>query len=176
MNSIPQSAPLTWWFTGLSGAGKTTLSNAWAQHLHPQPLVLLDGDALRRGLCSDLGFSDADRLENVRRVAHLAQLLNVAGLHALVALVSPSRAGRALAKDIVGVEQFREIYVSTPLEICQQRDTKGLYQRARNQEPIGLTGVQSPYEAPLRPDLEINTHIVCLEAAVAMLAGFQNRQ
>ncbi|OYU45779.1 MAG: adenylyl-sulfate kinase [Burkholderiales bacterium PBB4] len=140
--------PRTWWFTGLSGAGKTTLSHAWAHHLHPQPLMLLDGDELRRGLCSDLGFSDADRLENVRRVAHIARLANAAGLHALVALVSPSRDGRTLAKEIVGGQQFREIYVSTPLEVCQQRDTKGLYRRARNQEPIGLTGVQSPYEAP----------------------------
>ena len=170
MDSLSIRTPLTWWFTGLSGAGKTTLSKAWAERLQPQPLVFLDGDELRRGLNNDLGFSERDRLENVRRVAHVARLLNDSGLHALVALVSPTHAGRALAKEVVGAAQFREIYVSTPLGICQQRDTKGLYQRAQRNEPISLTGVQSPYEAPLSPDLIINTDAVTLEAAMAMLA------
>lgn len=163
--------PKTWWFTGLPGAGKTTLATAWAAQLRQgqHNAIVLDGDELRRGLTSDLGFSAADRNENMRRVAEVARLLNDAGMDAVVALVSPSCSGRALARQIVGEQRFVEIHVATPLGVCQQRDPKGLYQRAANQEQFGLTGVQSPYELPSQPDLTIDTSVVDVSQAIALL-------
>lgn len=165
----------TWWFTGLPGAGKTTLTQAWAAHLRIRhdPVVVLDGDELRRGLTRDLSFSPAHREENMRRVAEVARLLNDSGVHALVALVSPTLQGRATAREIIRSEHFVEVFVATPLAVCQARDPKGLYQRAANHEPIGLTGVQSVYEAPLSPDLSINTHAVSVDDAMVLLAKFQ---
>jgi adenylylsulfate kinase len=163
---------LTWWFTGLPGAGKTTLAQAWAAHLRQQQcsVVVLDGDELRKGLTRDLGFSDADRAENMRRVAEVAKLFNQAGTHALVALVSPTVQGRNTARHIVGAERFIEVFVSTPLAICQQRDPKGLYARAASQEQFGLTGVQSPYEKPDHANVTIDTSCVSIEEALCMLA------
>ncbi len=161
----------TWWFTGLPGAGKTTLANTWAIHLKNQDrlAVVLDGDDLRRGLSIGLGFSKADRAENMRRVALVARLLNREGIDAMVALVSPSTHGRASARDIVGKERFIEIYVSTPLNICQQRDPKGLYRRAANNEQLQLTGVQAPYEPPEYPELMIDTSQMALSEAILHL-------
>lgn len=167
---------LTWWFTGLPGAGKTTLAQAWAQQLRLQKysVVVLDGDELRQGLTRDLGFSDADRLENMRRVAEVAKLFNQAGTHALVALVSPTIRGRNTARDIIGPGRFIEVFVSTPLAVCQQRDPKGLYARAAAQEQFGLTGVQSPYEIPDNADLVIDTSQTSVADALLRLnkAGF----
>lgn len=162
----------TWWFTGLPGAGKTTLAQAWAAHLQQQQcsVVVLDGDELRKGLTRDLGFSDADRAENMRRVAEVAKLFNLAGTHALVALVSPTVQGRCAARQIIGPEHFIEVFVSTPLAICQQRDPKGLYARAASQEQFGLTGVQSPYEQPDNPNLSIDTSQTSIDEALAMLS------
>ena len=161
----------TWWFTGLPGAGKTTLASAWvAQLRHNQrSAIVLDGDELRKGLTRDLGFSPADRLENMRRVAEVARLLNDAGVDAVVALVSPTLSGRALARQIVGTQRFFEIHVATPLAICQQRDPKGLYQRAASNSALGLTGVQSPYEMPLQADLTIDTSLTSVADALARL-------
>ena len=173
---IPHANAHTWWFTGLPGAGKSTLANAWAERLrqrHPT-VVVLDGDELRQGLNRDLGFSDADRLENMRRVAELARLLNANGIHALVALVSPTRTGRALARSIVGDGQFTEVFVATPLGVCQQRDPKGLYRRAAAQEPFGLTGVQSPYEAPEAAEMVVDTSQVSVAEVMTLLAAAWN--
>lgn len=158
LSTRPRPA-FTWWFTGLPGAGKTTLANTWAGYLKSlnQPAVVLDGDELRRGLSKDLGFSVTDRNENMRRVAEIARLLNREKISVLVALVSPTGAGRSSARDIVGNASFIEIYVSTPLAVCQQRDPKGLYLRAANNEQFQLTGVQAPYEPPEHPDLMIDT-------------------
>jgi adenylylsulfate kinase len=172
MHLVEPPHALTWWFTGLPGAGKTTLVQAWAAQLRDngRPVVVLDGDELRKGLTRDLGFSTPDRFENMRRVAEVARLLNDSGIDALVALVSPTRQGRANARDIVRSERFREVYVATPLAVCQQRDPKGLYQRAANNEAFGLTGVQSPYEAPENAELVIDTSQTSLAAALTQLA------
>jgi adenylyl-sulfate kinase len=165
---------LTYWLTGLSGAGKTTLANAMSQHLRTQgqAVCVLDGDALRAGLCRDLGFSEADREENMRRTAELAQLLTSQGIMVIAALISPTTAGRAAARQTIGPARFIEVYVNTPLAVCQQRDPKGLYQRAANSEQFGLTGVQSPYEAPTTAKLVIDTSQTSLPAALTLLTEF----
>lgn len=167
---------LTWWFTGLPGAGKTTLAQAWAEQLrlHGQSAAVLDGDQLRKGLTRDLGFSSADRAENMRRVAEVAKLFNQAGVHALVALVSPTVEGRSTARQIISPDNFIEVFVSTPLAVCQQRDPKGLYARAANQEQFGLTGVQAPYEAPDHANLVIDTSQVSVADALLLLNSAGN--
>lgn len=161
----------TCWLTGFSGAGKSTLANALAHALRLQSrsVCVLDGDELRAGLCSDLGFSAADREENMRRTAHLARLLNDQGIHAIAALISPTRAGRASAREIITPERFVEIHVNTPLEVCLQRDPKGLYARAQQDQTIAMTGLKAPYEPPEQPDLRINPHEVSLDEAVNRL-------
>lgn len=153
-------APVTYWLTGLPGAGKSTLAEALAQSLRSvqAPVCVLDGDTLRAGVNQDLGFSAGDRETNVRRTAHLARLLNDQGITAIVALISPTCAGRAAARQIISPEHFVEIHINTPLAICQQRDPKGLYARAQHDSSLALTGLQAPYEAPEQPALRINTH------------------
>lgn len=166
--------PTTWWLTGLSGAGKSTLAQALAAALRErqQPVCVIDGDELRSGLCKDLGFDESSRAENVRRAAHLAQLLNANGIHAVVALVSPSAQARAAAYLTIGAQRCREIHVSTPLSVCEQRDTKGLYARARAHQMTQMTGVQAAYEPPAAPLLRIDTSVTDVAQAVAsMLAG-----
>ena len=149
----------TLWFTGLSGAGKSTLANALEKRLVAQGrhTMLLDGDNLRLGLSRDLGFGEADRLENIRRVAEVARLMNDAGLIVLTAFISPSARDRAEARRIIGEEAFVEIYVATPLAVCEQRDVKGLYKKARAGEIPNFTGLKSPYEAPQAPDVTVDT-------------------
>lgn len=141
------------WFTGLSGSGKSTLANALEVELHARGMrtYVLDGDNVRRGLNRDLGFSDADRVENIRRVAEVATLMADAGLVVMTAFISPFRRERELARDIVGADRFLEVYVSTPLDVCEQRDVKGLYKLARAGKITNMTGIGSPYEAPERP-------------------------
>ncbi len=150
--------PATVWLTGLSGAGKSTLAaaleRALAQSGHP--CLLLDGDKVRHGLNRDLGFSDADRVENMRRVAHIARLANDSGLVALVALISPLEEGRRLARSIVGDERFVEVYLSTSIEVCARRDPKGLYARARAGLLGEFTGVTSAYEVPAHPQVMVD--------------------
>ncbi len=155
------------WFTGLSGAGKSTIANLVLARLlnDGQRAVLLDGDALRLGLTRDLGFSDADRAENVRRVAEVARLMADAGLIVVVALISPFRADRALARGRFGPGEFLEIFVDTTLEVAEARDVKGLYQRARKGLIPAFTGIGSPYEPPLNPDIRIATASVPAEVA-----------
>lgn len=147
------------WFTGLSGSGKSTLARAVEQALFARGVhsYVLDGDNLRHGLCGDLGFSPADRTENIRRVAHVAELFVQAGLVTLTAFISPYRADRERARAIVGDERFLEVYVEADLETCAARDPKGLYRRAFAGEIREMTGVSAPYEAPEHPALRLPT-------------------
>lgn len=161
----------TWWFTGLSGAGNTTLARALAQALRErgEAACVVDGDDLRAGLCRDLGFDAASRAENVRRAAQLAHMLNAQGVHAVVALISPAAAARASAYAAIGTAHCREIHVNTPLAVCEQRDPKGLYARARADDLALMTGVQAPYEPPLNPALRIDTSVTALNDAVSQM-------
>ena len=159
---------LTWWMTGLPGSGKTSLATALAEQLRSQGQMscVLDGDALRAGVCADLGFSEADRERNVTRVAHLAQLLNQQGIHALVALVSPSAPARAAARGIVGEAAFREVHLSAPLAVCEARDPKGLYARSRAGQLANMTGVQAGYDIPATPHARMDSSRCSVAAAV----------
>lgn len=142
------------WFTGLSGSGKSTLANALEVELHAKGYrtYLLDGDNVRQGLNKDLGFTDADRVENIRRIAEVAKLMMDAGMVVMTAFISPFRRERQMARELIGEENFVEVYVSTPLEVCEQRDVKGLYKKARSGQLPNLSGVGSPYEPPLEKD------------------------
>lgn len=162
---------ITWWLTGLPGAGKTTLAQALAASLRTQgaPVCILDGDELRAGLCKDLGFDEASRAENVRRAAHLASLLNSNAIHAIVAMISPAASARAAAYSVIGLDRCKEIYVCTPLDVCELRDPKGLYARARANPLAQMTGIQAPYEPPQSPALRIDTSTVGLNEAVQLL-------
>lgn len=145
------------WFTGLSGAGKSTLANLLENRLMAagKHSYLLDGDNLRHGLNRDLGFTQADRMENIRRVAEVAKLMTDAGLIVLVSLISPFRADRAFARSLFDGQEFVEVFVDTPLQECERRDAKGLYAKARRGELKNFTGIDSPYEPPLAPELHL---------------------
>lgn len=165
------STALTVWLTGLSGSGKSTLAEALAARLQTEGLshIVLDGDVLRTGLCRDLGFSDADRRENIRRVAEVARLMNLAGVTVICALISPLRVDRAMARDIVGAEHFIEVHVAAPLASCEARDPKGLYKRARAGKIPHFTGIDSVYEEPLQPHLRLETAQQPVEQSLALL-------
>lgn len=160
--------PVTIWFTGLSGAGKSTLANALETYLmsYGKHTMLLDGDNIRFGISKNLGFSQADRLENIRRVAEVSKLMNDAGLIVLTATISPTHADRECARQIIGLDNFIEVYVSTDLQECEKRDIKGLYQMARRGEINDFTGVQSPYDIPVNPQVIIDTTNRSLEDSV----------
>ncbi|MCS3603028.1 adenylylsulfate kinase [Buttiauxella sp. BIGb0471] len=145
------------WFTGLSGSGKSTIAGALEEALHKLGVstYLLDGDNVRHGLCSDLGFSDADRKENIRRVGEVARLMADAGLVVLTAFISPHRAERQMVRELVGEGRFIEVFVDTPLSICEARDPKGLYKKARAGELRNFTGIDSVYEAPENPEIHL---------------------
>lgn len=145
------------WFTGLSGSGKSTIANALEKELHAQGkrTYILDGDNIRQGLNNDLGFTDADRVENIRRVAEVAKLMMDAGLIVLTAFISPFRAEREMARELIGTDNFIEVFVDTPLDVCEQRDPKGLYKKARSGQLPNMTGINSPYEPPLNPDIRL---------------------
>lgn len=159
------------WFTGLSGSGKSTLANALEIKLHQQgkKTFLLDGDIVRQGLNQDLGFSDKDRTENIRRIAHVAKLMMDAGLIVLCAFISPFTQERKLARELAGKDSFVEIYLSTPLQICAKRDTKGLYKKANIGELNNLSGVGSNYEAPSNPEITIDTSKHSIEESIALI-------
>ncbi|WP_198414896.1 adenylyl-sulfate kinase [Piscinibacter terrae] len=166
----------TVWMTGLSGAGKSTLADVLARMLRREgrPCIVLDGDAVREGLSRGLGFSDADRLENMRRVAEVARLANDSGVIAIVALISPLEEGRRLARRIVGTQRFIEVHVSTPIEICARRDPKGLYAGAHAGKVTAFTGVSSAYEVPASPDLRVDTSVLSAqECAMQMRERLQ---
>lgn len=155
------------WFTGLSGSGKSTLAQAVEESLYQlgYHTFVLDGDNVRHGLCADLGFSDKDREENIRRVGETAKLFVEAGIIVLTAFISPFISDRARARNLVG-EDFIEIHCNCPLEVCEQRDVKGLYRRARAGEIKEFTGISSPYEVPKNPELSIDTANKSVEACV----------
>jgi adenylylsulfate kinase len=156
------------WFTGLSGSGKSTLAHAIEERLYNNGIstYVLDGDNIRHGLCSDLSFTDSDRVENIRRISELAKLLTDAGIITLTAFISPFKVDRDEARKRMPHGDFLEIYCQCPIEICEQRDVKGLYKKARAGEIPFFTGIDSPYEAPVRPELVINTSDVSLEDSV----------
>lgn len=159
------------WFTGLSGSGKSTIANALEKALLEKGFhtYILDGDNVRGGLNNNLTFSPEDRTENIRRIAEVAQLMVDAGLVVLSAFVSPYRKDRENVKNIVGKENFVEIFVNTPIEECEKRDVKGLYAKARAGEINDFTGVNAPYETPQNPDIEIDTSMVSVEDSVAII-------
>lgn len=169
----------TLWFTGLSGSGKSTIASAVEVALLRvgRPAYVLDGDNVRLGLNGDLGFSADDRIENVRRVAHVAQFLADAGVVALVPVISPYRRARQYTRDIhseAGLP-FGEVWVSTPLEVCEQRDPKGLYAKARAGLISGFTGIDDAYEVPLRPELELPAHELSPAEAIAKVLQLLER-
>lgn len=155
------------WFTGLSGSGKSTVANALEVRLNQAGKLsyLLDGDNIRLGLCSDLGFSDEDRKENIRRVSHVSKLLWDANIITLVSFISPFRHEREMARNLIG-QDFLEIFVDTPLAICETRDPKGLYVKARKGEIANFTGISSPYEAPENPEITLHSNQETVQESV----------
>ncbi len=166
------------WFTGLSGAGKSTLAHAVEEELHQIGCrtFVFDGDNVRHGLCGDLGFSAEDRAENIRRIGEMAKLFIEAGVIALTAFISPYRADRGRVRFSVGEGDFIEIYCKCSLEVCERRDVKGLYQRARAGKIPEFTGISSPYEEPEHPELAIDTAETTLEESVVQVLSFLRQQ
>lgn len=163
--------PISLWFCGLSGSGKSTLAVALEKLLFQKGYIVqvLDGDNIRSGINNNLGFSVEDRLENNRRVAEISKLYNRSGLITINSFISPTKAIRSKAKEIIGEDYFKEVYIKASLEVCEERDVKGLYQKARLGEIKGFTGIDSPFEAPEAPFLEIDTEKHTLEACIQSL-------
>lgn len=159
------------WFTGLSGSGKSTVAIALERELQKRGLLcrILDGDNIRSGINNNLGFSQEDRVENIRRIAEIGKLFVDTGIITIAAFISPSNDIRRMAADIIGHDDFVEVYVSTPIEECEKRDVKGLYAKARRGEIKDFTGVSAPFEVPEHPDLSLDTSVLSLEESVAML-------
>lgn len=164
------------WFTGLSGSGKSTVAIALERELHKRGLLcrILDGDNIRSGINANLGFSAEDRRENIRRVAEVAKLFVDTGIITIAAFVSPTEELRQLAQQIIGEDDFKEIYISTPIEECERRDVKGLYARARRGEVKNFTGISAPFEAPQHPALSLDTSKLPVEESVKLLLKFLN--
>lgn len=159
------------WFTGLSGSGKSTIAIALERELHKQGLLcrILDGDNIRSGINNNLGFSAADRVENIRRIAEVGKLFVDTGVITLAAFISPNNDIRKMAASIIGEDDFMEVYVSTPIEECERRDVKGLYAKARKGEIANFTGISAPFEAPEHPALSLDTSVLTLEESVNQL-------
>jgi bifunctional enzyme CysN/CysC len=168
---LKHQRPAVLWFTGLSGAGKSTIANLVEKKLHRmnRHTFLLDGDNVRHGLNKDLGFTDADRVENIRRIGEVARLMTDAGLIVITAFISPFRAERQLVRDMMQEGEFLEIYIDTPLQVAEQRDVKGLYKKARSGKLANFTGVDSPYEPPLAPEIHINTGAMTPAQAASLI-------
>ena len=159
------------WFTGLSGSGKSTVAMGVERELHAQGILcrILDGDNVRAGINNNLGFSAEDRIENIRRIAEIGKLFVQTGVVTLACFVSPTNDIRQMAREIVGEEDFLEVYISTTIEECERRDVKGLYARARKGEVKNFTGISAPFEAPVSPDIAIDTSKIPLEESVRTL-------
>lgn len=159
------------WFTGLSGSGKSTIAIALERELHKRGLLcrILDGDNIRSGINSNLGFTEADRVENIRRIAEVSKLFLDTGVITIAAFISPNNDIREMAANIIGQDDFLEVYVSTPLEECERRDVKGLYAKARKGEIKNFTGISAPFEEPARPALTLDTSVLSLEESVNKL-------
>ena len=170
------------WFTGLSGSGKSTIAMGVERELHKRGILcrILDGDNIRAGINNNLGFSAEDRMENIRRIAEIGKLFVQTGIVTLACFVSPTNDVRKLARRIIGDEDFKEVFVSTPLEECERRDVKGLYARARRGEVKDFTGISAPFEAPVNPILEIDTSRLSLEESVSrvveLILSLQNKK
>jgi adenylyl-sulfate kinase len=176
-NLLKQKSPVIW-LTGLSGSGKSTIANELTNILHNEGklVYILDGDNVRMGLNKDLGFSDDDRKENIRRIAEVAKLLTDAGIIVITAFISPFREEREKAKEIIGDENFIEVYVEAPLSVCESRDPKGLYKKARAGQIKMFTGIDSPYEEPLNPTLTIKTYENKPETSANSIYEYLNEQ
>ena len=159
------------WFTGLSGSGKSTVAIALERELHQRGLLcrILDGDNIRSGINNNLGFSPEDRVENIRRIAEVGKLFVDTGIITIAAFISPNNQLRNMASEIIGKENFVEVYISTPLEECERRDVKGLYAKARRGEIKEFTGISAPFEAPENPDIELDTSTLSLKESVDIL-------
>lgn len=159
------------WFTGLSGSGKSTIAIALERELHKRGLLcrVLDGDNIRSGINNNLGFTEADRIENIRRIAEVSKLFVDTGIITIAAFISPSNDIREMAANIIGKDDFLEVYVSTPIEECERRDVKGLYAKARRGEIKNFTGISAPFEAPAHPALTLDTSALSLEESVNKL-------
>jgi len=166
--------PAILWFTGLSGAGKSTIAGAVEELLYARHArtYLLDGDNIRHGLCGDLGFSDRERVENIRRIGEVAKLFVDAGTLVLTAFISPFRADRAMVRNLVEEGEFIEVHVAATLDICEARDPKGLYRKARAGEIRHFTGIDSVYEAPLQPELVIDSGVLPVDAAAQQVIAY----
>lgn len=162
------------WFTGLSGSGKSTIAIALERELHKRGLLcrILDGDNIRSGINNNLGFTEADRIENIRRIAEVSKLFVDTGIITIAAFISPSNDIREMAANIIGKDDFLEVYVSTPIEECERRDVKGLYAKARRGEIKNFTGISAPFEAPAHPALTLDTSALSLEESVNKLLEF----
>ena len=159
------------WFTGLSGSGKSTIAIALERELHKRGLLcrILDGDNIRSGINNNLGFTEADRIENIRRIAEVSKLFVDTGIVTIAAFISPSNDIREMAANIIGKDDFLEVYVSTPIEECERRDVTGLYAKARRGEIKNFTGISAPFEAPAHPALVLDTSALSLEESVNKL-------
>ncbi len=167
---LRQSAKVIW-FTGLSSSGKTTLASNLEKELFFRRFFcqVLDGDNIRAGINNNLGFSVEDRLENIRRIAEVSKLIINTGLITICSFISPTEEIRQMARNIIGENDFIEIFLNPPLEVCEQRDTKGLYKKARSGEIKDFTGISSPFEAPKHPDLEIDTSVTSIKDSVELI-------
>ena len=159
------------WFTGLSGSGKSTIAVALERELYTKGYLckLLDGDNIRTGINKNLGFTEEDRKENIRRISEVSKLFIDTGIITIAAFISPTRELRALAKSIIGKENFIEVFISTPLNVCEERDVKGLYAKARKGEISNFTGISAPFEAPENPHLSLDTSVLSIEESVNKL-------
>ena len=162
------------WFTGLSGSGKSSLAYSLEEALHKNKIrtYVLDGDNIRKGLCKDLGFSDEDRTENIRRIGEVSKLMMGAGVVVLTAFISPFIKDRRIVRELVAEGEFIEVYCDTPLEVCESRDVKGLYKKARTGEIPEFTGISSPYETPETPELCLQTHLLSIDECLEKLIRY----